>query len=172
MSLNRGGHDRLRTSITGVSGVGRRRGLGRKHVAVFAADHHLDHFIVGFGAGLVGRDLPAVAEHRAIVGQFGDLMHAVGDVQQRDAFGLQPPENVEDPLHVSRRERRGRFIENQNARFAGERLCNLDDLPPRQRQIPDLRHRMNVFAAGARQRGLGQQSLRLAVDQAEAARWV
>ena len=144
-------------------------GLGRKYVIVFAADHHFDHFIVGLGAGLVGRDLAAIAEHRAIVGQFGDLMHAMRDVEQRNALCLQPPQHLENALHVRGRQRRGGFVENQKARLARQRLGDFDDLPPRQRQILDLRHRMNVLAAGARQCGLGQSALRLAIDQAEAA---
>ena len=61
--------DRLRTSSTGGLSVGGRRRLRREDVAVFAADHHLDDLVVGLGAGLVGRDVAAVAEHRAFVGE-------------------------------------------------------------------------------------------------------
>ncbi len=58
---------------------------GWKDVAVFAADHHLDHVVVGLGAGLVGRDIASVAEHRADIRQFGDLVHPMRDEQQRHA---------------------------------------------------------------------------------------
>ena len=54
--------------------------------------------------------------------------------------------------------------------LARQRLGDLDDLPARQRQVLDRRQRMDVLAAGARQRLLGDAALRPAVDQAEALR--
>ena len=145
--------------------LGARGGLRRKDVAVFAADHHLDDFVVGLGAGRVGRDVAAVAEHRAFVGQLGDLVHAVRDVEQRQAFGAQPLQHGEDLGHVGGGQRRGRLVEDQDARLARQRLGDLDHLPARQRQVLDQRQRMDVVGAGARQRLLGDAALRPAVDQ-------
>ena len=51
-----------------------------------------------------------------------------------------------------------------------QRLGDLDDLPPRQRQVLHRRHRMDVVAAGARERFLGDATLGPSVDQPEAFR--
>ena len=143
------------TSSTGAASLPARGGLRRKDVAVFAADHQLDHFVVGLGAGLVGGDVAAVAEHRAFVGELGDLVHAVRDVEERQALAAQALEHREDLGDVGRGQRRGRLVEDQDARLAGQRLGDLDHLPARQRQVLDQRQRMDVLGAGARQRLLG-----------------
>ena len=90
-------------------------------------------------AGLVGRDVAAVAEHRALVGELGDLVHAVRDVEQRQPFGAQPLQHGEDLRDIGRRQRRGRLVEDQDARLARQRLGDLDHLPARQRQVLDQR---------------------------------
>ena len=145
-----------------------RHRLGREDVAVFAADHHLDHFVVGLGAGLVGRDVAAVAEDRALVGKLGDLVHAVRDVEERQAFGAQPLQHREDLGDVGGGQRRGRLVEDQDARLARQRLGDLDHLPARQRQVLD-----RAPADGCRRRRRGRapprrSALRPPVDHAEA----
>ena len=52
----------------------------------------------------------------------------MGDVDDRGAFGLKFSDDVEQPGFLTRRERRGRFIEDENARIAGERASDLDHL--------------------------------------------
>ena len=47
-------------------------------------------------AGREGRDVAAVAEHRAVVGELGDLVHAVRDVEERQPFAAQPLQHGED----------------------------------------------------------------------------
>ena len=118
----------------------------------------------------IGRDVAAVAEDRAFVGEFGDLVHAVRDVEERQALGAQALQHREHLGDVRRGQRRGRLVENEDARLARQRLGDLDHLPARQRQILDRRQRMDVRRAGARERLLGDAPLRAPVDQAEAQR--
>ena len=122
-------------------------------------------------SGLVAGNVAAVAEHGAFVGQFGDLVHAVRDVEQGHAFRAQTLQHGEDALDVAGGQGRRRFVEDQDAGFPRQRLGDFDKLPPRKRQILDQRTRVDVAGAGARQRLLGDAPLRPAVDQAEATRW-
>ena len=125
-------------------------GLRREDVAVFAADHHLDDFVVGLGAGRVGRDVagrcgtPCTrrpvrrsracgARCRAAPGPRRAAASARSKTRSTSADG----------------QRRGRLVEDQDARLAGQRLGDLDHLPARQRQVLDQRERMDV---GARRR--------------------
>jgi hypothetical protein len=50
----------------------------------------IDHFIVGLRAGLVGRDVPPVAEYRALVREFRDLVHAVRDIEEGKSLRAEP----------------------------------------------------------------------------------
>ena len=99
-------------------------------------------------------------------------MHAVGDVEQRQPLLAQALQHVEDLRDVGGGERGSRLVEDEDARLAGERLGDLDHLPPRQRQVLDQRERMDVGRSGTRQRLLGDGALLLAVDHAEALRRV
>ena len=99
--------------------------------------------------------MAAVAEHRDLVGEFLDLVHAVRDVEQRQALVAQAVQDRVDALDVRRGERRGRLVEDQELRIAAERLGDLDHLPARQRQVADPRARVDVLAADP-----GEQLLR------------
>ena len=136
-------------------------GLRREDMAVFAADHHLDDLVVGLGAGLVGGDIPAVAEHRALVGKFGDLVHAVRDVEERQPFRRSRLSTSKILVDVGGGQRRGRLVENENARLARQRLGDLDHLAARQRQVLDQRQGMDVPGTGARKRLFGNPALGL-----------
>ena len=65
-------------------------------MAVLAADHQLDDLGVGLATGTIGGDVAAVAEHGALVGDLGDLMHAVRDVEQRQPLGAQAAQHDEN----------------------------------------------------------------------------
>ena len=149
-----------------------RRGLRRKNVAILTPDHHFDDLVVGLRSGRIGRDIGAVPEYRAFVGELRDLMHAVGNVQKRQPFLAQALEDDEHLGDVGGGERRCRLVENEDARLAGQRLGDLHHLPARQRQVFDQRHRMDVQRAGALERLLGEAPLRTPVDQPETTRWV
>ena len=82
----------------GCAAAGPAAGLRRKGVRDVAPDHHLDDLRVALAAGREGRDVAAVAEHRAVVGQLGDLVHAVRDVDDGQALVAQPLEQRVDAL--------------------------------------------------------------------------
>ena len=46
--------------------------------------------------------------------------------------------DAEQPLDLGRRQRRGRLVQNENARGVGQRLGDGDDLPLADRQVADL----------------------------------
>jgi hypothetical protein len=146
------------------------RRLRRKDGAELAPDHQFDDLRVGFRSRWIGRDIGAIAEDRAVVGKLRDLVHAVGDVEERQSLLAQALQHDEHFGDICRRQRRSRLVENENARIAGERLGDLDHLPARQRQILDQRHRMNVGGAGPGERLLGDPPLRAPIDHSEAAR--
>ena len=99
-------------------------------MAVFAPDHHFDDLAVRLAAGLVGRDIAAIAEHRAFIGDLGDLMHAMGDIEERQTFTTQALEYREDFYDVGGGQCRGCFVENEDLGIAGKRLGDLDHLAP------------------------------------------
>ena len=144
--------------------------LRRKDVAIFAPDHHLDDLVVGLGSGGVGRDIGAVPEHRAFVGELGDLMHAVGDEQERKTLLAQALQDHEHLGDVGCSQGRGRLVEDEDAGLARQRLGDLHHLAARQRQVLDQRQRMDVRRAGALERFLGEAPLRASVDHSEAPR--
>ncbi len=145
-------------------------GFGGKTWLELPADHHLDDLVVGLRPREIGRDIGAVAKDGAVVGEFGDLMHPMRDVEEREPLVAQSLQDHEHLGDVRRGQRRRRLVENEDTRVARQRLGDLDHLPARQRQIPDERHRVDVRRAGALERLLGDAPLRAPVDQAEALR--
>ena len=141
-------------------------------MAVLATDHHLDDLAVRAAARRECRDMPAVAEHRAIVREFGDLAHTVRDVDQRQSVGAQVLQYAEHGLHILGRQGRRRLIQDEQPWIACERLGDLDELTAREGQVTHERQRMDAFRPGAGQRRFGELPLALAVDQAEAHRRV
>ena len=71
-----------------------------------AADHQLDDLAGRARALVEGLDVAAVAEHRGAVGQRLDLVHAVRDVEDRDALRLQTRQQGVDLLDVGARSAR------------------------------------------------------------------
>ena len=65
-----------------------------------------------------------------------DLGHAVRDEDDQLALGGELAGEAEQPLGFARRQRRGRLVEDEDARVLGEPLGDLDDLPFGQRQPP------------------------------------
>ncbi len=74
----------------------------------------------------MGRDEVPVAQDEDPVCDAGDLVEAVADVDETDAFGLQPPDLFEKPLGLFRAQRGGRLVEYQEAGVKSQRLGNLD----------------------------------------------
>ena len=109
--------------------------LGRVDVRPLAPDHQLDDLLLVPLALREGLDVAAVAEHRAGVGQRLDLVHAVRDVEERQALVAQLVEDRVDLLDVGAGQGRGRLVEDQEPRVAAQRLGDLDHLPARQGQV-------------------------------------
>ena len=103
MSRSRSVQLRFLTSSSGVAPFARGGRLRRKDVAIFTPDHHLDDLVVGLRSGRVGRDIGAVPEHRAFVGELGDLVHAMGNVTAAPA---PPGAGASGPRTPWRRRRR------------------------------------------------------------------
>ena len=75
-----------------------------------------------------GDDPLPVAEHGRSVADLVDLLEMVRDVEDRDAARLDAADALEQPLDRVRLERRGRLVEDQEARADRERARDLDDL--------------------------------------------
>ena len=148
----------------GVSSLGCAR---RKDAAVLTSDHQLDDRVVRFRPCGKGFDVAPVAEHRAVVGKLGDLMHAMRNVDDRHPVLSQLLEHGENLLDVGGGQRRGRLVEDQDLGVAGERLGDLDHLAPGQRELASRRVRMDVFGPDAGEERLGDPALLATVDQAE-----
>jgi hypothetical protein len=147
---------------------GRRR-LGRKDLGVGPPDHELDDLVVALGAFRERLHVPAVAKHRADVGELFDLVHAMGDVENGQVLVAQLAEDLVDLVHVRRGQRRGGLVQDQQLGIAAERLGDLDHLAARQGQVLDQLARMQVGATDPGQQVLGPAPLGAPVDETEAA---
>ena len=116
--------------------------------------------------------MPAVAEDRAIVREFGDLAHAVRDIDQRQPLGAQVLQHAEHGFDILGRQGRGGFVQDEEARVTGQRLGDFDELAAREGQVAHERQGMDPVGTGAGQGRFGEPPLSLAVDQAEAHRRV
>ena len=84
-------------------------------------------------------DVLAVAEDGGAVAQLEHLVEPMADEQHRDAASPQVPDDREQALDLVRRERRGRLVEDQDARLERQRLGDLDELLVGHRQAADRR---------------------------------
>ena len=144
--------------------------LRRVDLRDLAPDHHLDDLVRRARALGEGLDVAGAAEDRAGVGQRLDLVHPVRDEEDRDALVPQASQDLIDGLHVRRGQRRGRLVQDQEPRAAAERLGELDELAPGQRQVADRLSRIDVLAMDEGQQLLGAPTLEGAVDEAPPAR--
>ena len=87
------------------------------HVAQQHAHRHV-------GPLMPGNEL-AVAQHHDPVGDAGDLIQPVADIDERDALGLEPRDLREQPVGLAAAERRGWFVEDQQPRVQRQRLRDL-----------------------------------------------
>ena len=84
-------------------------------------------------------DVAAVPDHRDEVGERGDLLEPVADVEDRDAAVAQPAHGREQVLDLVGRERGGRLVHDQEPRARRERLRDLEQLPVGDAQAADRR---------------------------------
>ena len=83
----------------------------------------------------------AVGQDRDPVADPADLVEAVRDVDDADALGGQPPDDVEERLDLVVVQDRGRLVHDQQARVVRQRASDRDDLLGRRPQRP-------IFARG------------------------
>ena len=84
--------------------------------------------VVGSGRRLEARRDLAVLEDRHPVGEPRHLAHAVGDVDDRRAAGLDPVDGAEQELAFLLVERRGRLVHHHHLGVERDRLGDLDHL--------------------------------------------
>ena len=99
-----------------------------------AADHRHDQTVGVERALLPGADVAPVAEHGDAVGQTPDILHAVRDEDHRDTRRAQVIGNPVELLALVLGQRRGRLVHDHDPRVGRQRLGDLHDLPPRDRQ--------------------------------------
>ena len=79
-------------------------------------------------AGLARRDGFAVAEDRDAIRDGGNLLEAVGNVDDAGAVLAEPGDDGEEPLDLALAQRRGRLVHDQDPRVGADGLGDLDDL--------------------------------------------
>ena len=85
-----------------------------------------------------GGDVAAVAQDGQAVAEGAHLRHAVGDEDDGGARRLQPRDDLAEPVDVAAGERRGRLVEQQDARLAVDGARDLDLLLQGEIELADL----------------------------------
>src|SRR5271166_653123 len=99
----------------------RREGMRKR-----AARDHADNFVIGVGGDGASGDVPTVAQDRHRIAKGPHLPEAVGDEHGRYAAGAQAPDDPAEPVDVASRQRRRRFVEEENARATEQGAGDLD----------------------------------------------
>ena len=110
--------------------VGRLRfgALGRIELAEDSADHVVDDEVRGDVGHVGGDDAVPVAEDRDPIAVVEDFHHAVRDVDDRDPARGEVAHDPEQHLRLGLGQRRGRFVEDEDAAVERQRLGDLDKL--------------------------------------------
>ena len=88
----------------------------RKHAVQRPADHVLDQRLRWNLRRLVRPHELSVPQHRDAVGDAGDLVEPMTDIDEAYAFLLEAADLFEQPLRLLRAKRGGRLVENEQAR--------------------------------------------------------
>ena len=118
--------------------AGRLLGAGRKGLVDRPADDHLDDLGIGEVGDGSGRNVAAVSEHGEVVAEGAHLAYAMRDEDHGHAIRLEPGDDVAEPVDVTAGERRGRLVEEKNARLAIDRPGDLDLLLDREVEVANL----------------------------------
>ena len=95
-----------------------------------ATDDHGEEVGVGDVRDGGGAAELAVAQDRDAVGDLTHLGQPVGDVDDRSPLRRELPDRGEEQLHRVLRQRGRRLVEDQESRRHGERLGDLEQVPP------------------------------------------
>ena len=128
--------------LAGGTHVGLPRAVQR--VREIAADHRLHDPRAIEGAGVIGDDMLAVAQHRDPVGEQQGLLDRVRDEDDRDPALLQRAHEVEEVVLLLGGQRRRRLVENDDLRLMQHRARDLDHLLLGGAEQPDGRGRRHV----------------------------
>ncbi len=101
------------------------------------ADHGAHHEGDGDFRSLRRRDDLAILEDGDAVDQFGDLVEAMGDVENGAPLRLEPSQQVMQVSDLADAERRRRLVENDDRGVGGKRLGDLHDLLLGHREAAD-----------------------------------
>ena len=128
-----------------------------------AADHELDQLVGGGGRRDPGGGGAPVGEHRDPVADPPDLVEPVRDVDDADALGGEPADDLEQGLDLALVEDRGGLVHDQQAHVVGERARDRDHLLGGGPQGADPRARVDPAVAEALQqrRRLGPHPLQV-----------
>ena len=113
-----------------------RRGIDRPQIA---PDHVADDVGLGQPRGVeAGGDGAAFTQDGDAVGDGEHLLQPVRDKDQRMALLAQPREDVEQPVHLRRRQRGRGFVKDHQIGVKRQRLGDLDQLALRGGEAPHL----------------------------------
>ena len=107
-------------------------------------------------AGRPRRQAAAVAEHGHAIGDAEHLRQAVRDVDDASAFAGEPLDDGKHALDLAVGERRGRLVEDEDARVADEQPRNLHELHLGDAQPLDRGARVEMVEADGRQAACGR----------------
>ncbi len=130
-----------------------RRHDGRKHAVERPSDHGLDERLHRHLCGVVAAHPFAIAEHQDAVGDAGDLVEPVADVDETHALAFQAEDLLEQVIRLAAPEGRGRLVEDEEPRLERESLGDLDLLLGRDPQVAHERRRRDVEAESAQMFG-------------------
>ena len=109
-----------------------------------APDHHPDDLLDRRVLRLHSRDVLAVAHDRDPVGDPLELFEAMRDVHDTDAGFAKLANDPKKLVDLRFGERGGRLVHDDDLRFVGEGLRDLDHLLLRDREVRDLRLRVDL----------------------------
>ena len=128
-----------------------RRGAGWEELAEGAADQQADEL----GLGRVGSGDTrnrAVAHDRDPIGDAGDFLQPVRDVDHADAARPEVVDDREEMFGLGRGQGGGRLVEDEDARLGGERLGDGDQLALAEAQAADAEAWVEIDAGAVEQR--------------------
>src|SRR6185312_13855207 len=116
------------------------------------SNHQADHLLGTSRTNVKGVYVTTVAKDGDAIGDGVHLMHPMRDEQDRHASALQLAQNAKHGFDQLIRQRRGRFIENQEPGFTEQGFRDLDELSLRERQLGRTRRQGNPRGADLVQR--------------------
>ena len=102
------------------------------------ADNTFDDLLIGEVSHIRSDQVLTVTKNRDTVGDLTNLIHTMGNVDQRNAFVPQMPDQIEEPVGFRRTQRSRRLVKNQHLRIRSKSLGDLSQLPVSGSERPNL----------------------------------